>query len=152
MNLILHKSKFVDYYTYLNPIFDAVPEFASFTYLVSDLECHGSKDERLSGSPVVMSGLALREIVQKEKVQFVWAVFSAFDHEPSIPSDLPYADGNSEFWQGSPTPQLKDALFEIVCWDSGATLFIGIDPNIAAKLKARYPDIRDLDEANGKWA
>jgi len=150
MNLILYNSKYVNLYTYLDPIFDAVPEFANFYYLVTDLECCGSDDERLSGEPVVISGFTLHEIIQKDEVQFIWGVFSAFNREPSIPTELPSADGNSKFWEGSPTPQIKNAMFEIVCWDSTATLFIGIDHDIAAKLKVRYPDILDLDQENGR--
>lgn len=36
MNLILEKSQFVDFYTYLDPIFEAVPQLADFQYLISD--------------------------------------------------------------------------------------------------------------------
>ena len=150
MNLLLEHSKFVDYYTYLDPIFDAAPELADFTYLISNVEVAGEVDERLTCSPIVISGFQLRAIVKEKKVQFVWAVLSAFDHDPMIPAELPYADGNSGFWTGSPRPQAHGAKFEIVCWDSGATLLIGIEPEVAMKIKQRFSDIQDLDAYNQK--
>jgi len=152
MNLLLERSKFVEYYTYLDPIFAAAPELAKFTYLVSDLEIAGEIDERVANGPLVIQGRELRAIVEENKVQFIWAVLSAFDYHPKIPDQLPYADGNSGFWVGSPRPQLRDAKLEIVCWDSGATLFIGLDPSIAEKIRQRFPDIQDLDAYNENGA
>lgn len=152
MNLLLEHSKFVEYYTYLDPIFAAAPELADFTFLISDIEIAGETDERLARDPMVIQGRELRAIVEDKKVQFIWAVLSAFDHQPKIPEELPYADGNSGFWSGSPRPQLSDAKLEIVCWDSSATLFIGLDPSTVAKIQQRFPDIRDLNVYNQKRA
>jgi len=150
MNLLLEHSKFVEYYTYLGPIFEAAPELAEFTYLISDLETAGETDGRLARGPIVITGRDLRAIVTERKVQFIWAVLSAFDHEPAIPPELPYADGNTGFWTDAPRPQMRDAKFEIVCWDSSATLFIGLEAATAAKIQKRYPDTRDLDAYNRK--
>ena len=147
MNLLLERSKFVEYYTYLDPVFRAAPEFVDFTFLISDIEIGGGC-ERLAKGPLVISGRELQAIVEKEKVQFIWAVLSAFDREPAIPDELPYADGNPGLWKGSPKPQNSGEKFEIVCWDSGSTLFIGIEASTAEKLRQRYPDIQDLDEYN----
>lgn len=148
MNLLLHNSKFVDCYTYLDPIFEAAPEFVDFIFLISEIELGSQRDERLVSEPSIISGHELRSIVEAKKLQFIWAVLSAFDHKPTIPTDLPFADGNSRLWQGSPKPQISAANFEIVCWDSSATLFIGIEASTAARLIRRYPDIQDLDDYN----
>ena len=103
----------------------------------------------LQKDPVVIDGGLLNEIIQNHKVQFDWGVFSGFREKiDRLPVDLPYADGNRDFWGGSPKPQLPGAAVEIVCWDSTCTLFIGVDDGVAAKLKEIYPDIRDLDEEN----
>lgn len=150
MNLLLEHSKFVKYHTYLGPIFSAAPELAEFTYLISNVEVGATSDHRLASDPLVISGRELRSLVEKEKVQFIWAVLSAFDHEPDVPAELPYADGNRRFWEGSPRPQIAKAKFEIVCWDSSATLFIGVGDSTGAKLLKKYPDIRDLDGHNRK--
>ena len=148
MNLLLERSKSVEFYTYLDSIFEAAPELADFSYLISDVEIGGSREERLTKDPIVISGRELCSIVKKDKVQFIWAVFSAFDGAPAVPAELPYADGNPSFWKDSPKPQIPEAKFEIVCWDSSSTLFIGIHAYTAAKLLQRYPDIQDLDEYN----
>jgi hypothetical protein len=150
MNLILQNSRFVDFHTYLDPIFEAVPELADFTYLISDHEVGWCADKRLAHSPMVIAGHELKKIVDGEKVQFIWAVLSAFNHVPIVPKKPPYADGNPGFWRGTPMPQMPDASFEIVCFDSSATLFIGVDASIAEKLRRKYPDIRILEEENCK--
>ena len=131
MNILLERSKFVDFYTYLDPIFEAAPELADFTFLISDIELGTHRDERLATEPSIISGHELRAMVEAKKIQFIWAVLSAFDHTPTVPSELPFEDGNSRFWEGLPKPQISDAKFEIVCWDSGATLFIGIEASTA---------------------
>jgi hypothetical protein len=59
--------------------------------------------------------------------------------------DLPYADGNPALWKGSPKVQLKEAVFEIVCFDSGATLLIGAPGEIGAQFKAVFTEARALD-------
>jgi len=93
--------------------------------------------------------VSLNEILQKTKMQFIWGVLSGFSEKlTKIPSEYPYADGNPNFWEGSPKPQARDAQIEIVCWDSTCTLFININTSIAAKLKVLYPDIKDLDHEN----
>jgi hypothetical protein len=148
MNLILENSDSVEFYTYLDPIFEALPELKKYDYLISDLEINGCSDTRLHKETLTISGQALSEVTEKEKVQFIWGVFSAYEKAPLMIKELPYADGNRDFWRGIPTPQAKEALFEIVAWDSTCTLFIGISDELAARLKELYPDIKDLDIEN----
>lgn len=77
--------------------------------------------------------------------QFDWAVISAFRKGTSPFLDVrPYADGNTDFWNGKAHKQLKNALFEIVCWDSSATLFIDLPKNLSEKLLKNAPGIRKL--------
>ncbi len=153
MNLILKNSTYVDYYTQLGNLLEVIPELDSCWYLISNLEVNISKDERLRHSTVVLSGEELASITRAEDVQFIWAVFSAFRERPEgMPAELPFADGNANFWRGSPRPQLPDAIFEMVCFDSSCTLFIGIDAGFAARLRSVYPDIGDLDEQNKERA
>lgn len=147
MNLILEKSAFIDFYTDLSPIFEAVPELESFTYFLSEVDVCGPAPEIILTS-IVIPGEHLKQLVCNRQIQFIWGVFSAFDHPPAISLELPYADGNPDFWRGNPRPQLPGALFEIVCWDGSATLFIGINEIMATKLARRFPDIQDLDILN----
>lgn len=149
MNLIVENSKYVDYYTFLDDVFDAIPELQEMDWLITDLELNYVDDPRLFQEPIIIDGASLNEILQKTKMQFIWAVLSGYSEKLTvIPADYPYADGNPNFWEGSPKPQVRDAQIEIVCWDSTCTLFINFNPSMAAKLKELYPDIKDLDRVN----
>ncbi|CAM3914405.1 hypothetical protein VA7868_02290 [Vibrio aerogenes CECT 7868] len=81
--------------------------------------------------------------------QFIWSVISVFPKGTKpFTSEEPYANGNPEFWSGKPEKQLSDSLFEIVCWDSSATLFIGLPPELEKKLLKNAPGIKDLNKQN----
>jgi hypothetical protein len=151
VNLIIEKSKYVKWYTYLDDVFQKIPELRQYRWLISNLQVNYCLDSRLHADPVMINGEDFNEIVQKQKIQFIWAVLSGFKKRiDTFPIELPYADGNRDLWVGSPSPQALGAEIEIVCWDSTCTLFIGVDNNIATKLKGIYPDIRDLDVENKK--
>jgi hypothetical protein len=151
LNLILENSKYVKYYTYLDSIFSTVLEFQEMNWVISDVECNQYPDPRISKDPILIDGKSLNEIVQNNKIQFIWAVLSGYREKVlKIPEQLPYADGNPDFWTGKPTPQADDAEIEIVCWDSTCTLFINASTIVSKKLKKLYPDIKDLDEENEK--
>ena len=145
MNLISYASKHVDFYTYLDRLFVAAPELEGYTYLITEVEINRGQHILLNSDPVVISGRELRHIVESEDIQFIWAVLSAFSGEVTIPEDLPFADMNGELWTTTVKPQIEESDFEIVCWDSTATLFIGIDDSVASKLSAYDPDIQSLD-------
>jgi hypothetical protein len=68
-----------------------------------------------------MDGKELNAYLKRYKVQFIWAVLSAFRTPVfAIPKELPFADGNNSFWHGSPRPQAPGAELEIVCWEARA--------------------------------
>jgi hypothetical protein len=149
MNLILENSKYVEYYTDLCKLFNNIPELIQYNYLISDIEFNHCSDSRLHKNPVIIDGKVLFEIVKKEDIQFNWAVLSAFKSKiESNPVKVPFADGNSTFWQGHPKPQAPGAEFEIVCWDSASTFFINMHNDITEKLLKLFPDIKDLDKEN----
>ncbi|WP_145365012.1 hypothetical protein [Stratiformator vulcanicus] len=83
---------------------------------------------------------------------FQWAVVSAIpahcQDDLTTLAEAPYADGNTGFWSGVPSPQYSLAAFEIVCWDSSAILCIGADETIAAAFENAFPGAVDLDEIN----
>lgn len=149
MNLIVVKSQYVDYYTYLDPIFTAIPELQKINWLISDLDYNYCEDSRLHDDPILIDGASLNEIVQNNKIQFIWAVLSGFKKPlKKLPFELPYACGNKNFWHGTPKPQAPGAEIEIVCWDSSCTLFINVNKIVADKLKKLYPDIKNLNKEN----
>lgn len=86
-------------------------------------------------SPCWLSGDEIRIKIDEFDWQFRWAVFSAYPKgfTPFL-STKPYADCNTSFWTESPSKQLDDSIFEIVCWDSSATIFIGLPEDLAKKI------------------
>jgi hypothetical protein len=169
MNLLLTYSDQMAFYTDMRAVFDTMPGVCeSHDWLISDLDCHALMDDRppeapvpglapsaekllTSDSRILLPGNEFREALDARDIQFVWAVFSAL--EPGTRPDTsrcPCADGNPDFWKGSPKPQLREALFEIVCWDSGSTMLIGVPDRIAERFTARFTDAVDLDRYNRK--
>lgn len=118
---------------------------ADYDWYVSDIETNCS-DSTFSQEDRWISGTELEEFLEKNDAQFEWAVFSA------VPKGLrfvvetsPYIDGNPRYWSGDEVlPQLEGALFEIVCWDSSATILVGLSAAAAASFVRVYPDTRPL--------
>lgn len=148
MNYIQEKAKGVDFYTSLKDVEGWLEiKLSDYDWHFSDID--GGWAELDDPSWVV--GEDLEAKLNEFDYQFVWSVCSAFPKGTKpILTETPFADGNPEFWSGSPKKQLKDSLFEIVCWDSSATLFIGLPKDLAKKLLTNAPGIKDLDKENEK--
>ena len=146
MNLIIEQSQHVSIYTDMSEVMNWLGNpTTDYDWLITDIEGGWLDIE----SPCFMSGKELAERLNGSKCYFEWAVFSALP-KGSRPSfeKAPFADGNPNFWKGSPKPQLKEALFEIVCWDSGATLFIGLSEHLGKLVAQAIPDVKDLNRLN----
>lgn len=150
MNLILERTDRVNFYTDMRVVFEAAGLRASaFDWYLSDVETNYygadfSNDDRW------ISGLELEEFLSAHTVQFIWAVFSAFPvgYRRDI-TDAPYVDDNPLYWQGvEVSPQLSDALFEIVCWDSSATMLICLPDDARTRFTSVYPETRSLVAAS----
>jgi hypothetical protein len=153
MNLIIEKVPRIKWYTDLQP-FVAALGHRMRDYLWRFDAVEATVDFPTAEEPGGfwrLSGEQFRALVA-EHPQFVWAVISALPLDYSAKDvdsrGFPFADGNPAFWTGSPTPQHPDALFEIVCWDSSATLLIGADQDIATAFRSAYPECVDLDREN----
>jgi hypothetical protein len=154
MNLILERSDQMRWYTDMRLVFSVLPGVCeAHDWLISGFDCNWFPDDRIAydNDPVLISGEVLLDVVKTHDIQFIWAVFSALPRgcRPDI-SRAPYADGNPAFWSGSPRPQLKEALFEIVCWDSTSMLLIGAPDDIVRQFRLYFTDSRDLDVENKK--
>ncbi|MEZ6116842.1 MAG: hypothetical protein R3C28_09755 [Pirellulaceae bacterium] len=146
-NLIIEKSPTIPWYTDLHPFFALIEStIRSHRWLWSDVDVNRAlplPDDTFD--PYVVDGSTLFDFAAG-RPQFNWSVLSALpfdaDVDPTaIPREaVPYADGNPDFWHGSPRPRYTDALFEIVCWDSSATLLIGTDDQqVLDAFHAAYP-------------
>lgn len=150
VNLILEKTAQVTFFTEMRSVLSALGIRAcDYDWYLSDVEINRNVDGFVVEDQW-LSGNQLERLITTEEIQFIWAVFSAvpvgtrFD----VPK-APFADGNSTFWHGvGGRPQLDGGLFEIVCWDSSATLLIGIDQEMADHFSAVYSDTRLLFECN----
>jgi hypothetical protein len=149
INLILEKTDQVPYFTNMRLVFEALklsPD--EFDWYISDIEVNYDP-EGFSVEDQWMDGSVLDQLLKRVEVQFIWAVFSAVPKgfRPVVSSG-PYSDGNPTFWTGEPvSPQLPGALFEIVSWDSSATLLIGMPEVAGRRFAQRYPDTRALADS-----
>jgi len=137
MNLILEKTDRVRYFTNIQQIFLALGISASqYDWYVSDIETNYYATD-FSGEDQWISGVELQNFLEKNDVQFISAVFSAFPigYRCEV-EQAPYADGNPIYWNGQEiSPQIENAEFEIACWDSSATMLIGLPPELESNFK-----------------
>ncbi|MFG6430286.1 hypothetical protein [Roseateles sp. LYH14W] len=145
MNLVLEKTSQVAWFTDVRAMLQALGLSASeFSWHVSDVETNRHPNNEPEGW---WTGAALERLLSQDGLQFIWGVFSAFPLGTRFDvTEPPFADGNQRLWTGSAAlkPQLDGALFEIVCWDSSATLLIGISAEQAARFGQTYPDAKLL--------
>lgn len=146
MNLILEKTDQVPYFTDMKLVLQALEiSAADYDWYVSDIETNYDSPDFPTDDHWV-SGEALQRFLAENKIQFIWAVFSAVPKGFRLPvPNPPYVDGNPHYWSGEEiSPQLDGAVFEIACWDSGATILVGLPPKAAATFVKAYPDTRAL--------
>lgn len=145
MNVILEKSAQVAWYTDMAATLSAMGvEPRAYDWHLSDIETNVPVP-MLSEGCTWLTGDELAGLLEKP-IQFIWAVFSALRPGMRFEVDsAPTADQNASFWHRPDTsPQLPGACFEIVCWDSSATLLIGASQEQTASFLRAYPDARPL--------
>jgi hypothetical protein len=146
MNLILEKTDRVAYFTDMKSVFAALEiSAADYDWYLSDIDTNRTpagllrEDHRLAGE-------ALQHLLENHDIQFNWAVFSAVPKGVSVvvPSTLRIS-AEADFWSGNEVrPQLPGALFEIVCWDSSATILVELPAEAEAAFVRNYPETRQL--------
>jgi len=149
VNLILERPNVVPYFTEMRSVFTALGILPSdYDWYISDIETnyYGSS---FSSDDQWIDGHSLERFIGENTVQFIWAVFSAFSKGTRFVVDRPPTiEDNPRYWSGSEiTPQLSGAAFEIACWDSSATILIGLPVDAERRFKARYPDACSLISA-----
>jgi len=121
---------------------------SDFDWYLSDVETN-YYGEDLSSEDQWIAGDELHRVLESNDIQFIWAVFSAVPvgHRPPV-STAPYIEVNPGYWTGSEVqPQLPEALFEIACWDSSATILIGLPEVAEARFLAVFPETESLQNA-----
>ena len=146
MNLILEKTDQVPFFTNMALVFNALGvSAADYNWYVSDIETNCPKS-MFSQNNQWISGRELQERLDNSDIQFMWAVFSAVPKGVHfIVETPPYSNDNPSYWREEDVrPQLEGALFEIVCWDSSATILIGLPAAAEASFIHAFPDTRPL--------
>lgn len=147
MNAILEEINIVPYFTNMKIVFDALGISAtSFDWYVSDVETNyygldfNSDDRWITGEDLDI-------FLSKNEIQFIWAVFSAVPKGFRVQVlNRPFIQENPDYWNGKEmTCQLPGALFEIACWDSSATLFIGLPEDMLVSFCSVFPDTKPLN-------
>lgn len=155
-NLIIENSPTIKWYSDLYPFFSLIePTIRKHRWLWTDVEVNAPLPiPHNDFGRYLIDGDTLFDFAVG-RPQFNWSVLSALPSEyevapTAIPREsVPYADGNPDFWHGSPRPQFSDAVFEIVCWDSSATLLIGTDDVLVLDaFGTAYTGAVDLDAEN----
>jgi len=118
---------------------------SEFDWYVSDIETN-YYGTNFSSDDQWINGDDLQEFLERNEVQFICAVFSAVPKgSRPIVDNTPYVDGNPDYWSGKEVePQLRGALFEIACWDSSATLLVGLPEDALNAFRHVYPDAKPL--------
>ncbi|KAF1004533.1 MAG: hypothetical protein GAK28_03910 [Luteibacter sp.] len=97
-----------------------------------------------------LSGRELSERLLVEPVQIFWGVLDAFPVGMRTDVEiLPWADGNLSVWEPGAKPQIDGARFEIVFWDSGEVLLIGLSEAERVRVKDAFPEARFVGHSTG---
>ena len=121
---------------------------SDFDWYLSDIETN-YYGNAFSAQDQWISGHELRCLLERNEIQFIWAVFSAVPvgHRATVLA-APYIEGNPDYWSGYEVrPQLPEAVFEIACWDSSATILVGLPALAEAHFLAVYPETDTLQNA-----
>lgn len=149
MTLILERTEQVKFFTNIQLVFSGLGISANdYDWFISDIETNYYGDN-FSSKDQWINGEDLHAFITQNEMQFIWAVFSAVPkgYRCAVKSS-PYVQGNPSYWNGKVVyPQLDGALFEIACWDSSATILVGLPPQLEESFIVKYSDARDLVSA-----
>jgi hypothetical protein len=150
MNLILESPASVPYFTDLGCILKATGlEIRNFDWYVSDVETNLDVPDLLAGSRW-FTGEELAQVLATDQLQFIWGVLSAVPKGMRCPIEAePIVYGNRSYWvAGEIRPQLPSASLEVACWDSSATILLGLSDEQAVAFKKVFPEAKLLSKAS----
>ena len=150
MNLILEKSEKIKYFTNMKQMFFALGNICEdFDWYISDIETNKYIPGEFDSSNKWITGKELNAILNKYEIQFIWAVFSAFKKgTKQLIEKPPSVEDNPAYWSGKePDTQIRNAEFELACWDSSALILVGISDEMASKFCKTFPETISLVSA-----
>ncbi len=154
MKILIEGPGRMEPHTRLSLLFDAIGDhLRKLRWLATDWELDRYDAPfafELRHLPLVLEGRELAEFASRHDPQFVWGVLSGFPSDARIEASalqvIPSADGNPDVWNPNMGPQCPGAVMEIVCFDSGSTIVSTEDDSVQARLKAYFPEGRNLSE------
>jgi len=146
-----------DYYTDMKKLFNKMENFQTdFNWLITNLETNipFKYKEYNRNNYLWISGDEFTELVNECTVtlQFIWAVCSGFSKDIGLDDilkrELPYADGNPDFWKPTVNIQHPLADIEIVAWDCTSTLFMSRDKYLVKRFMKKFQRAQNLEIYN----
>ena len=96
----------------------------------------------------------MTEIVNKQNIQWIWAVFSGFHKDVSLEEvlkeALPYANENVRIWTNPVKMNHSLAKIEIIPFDSSMTLVISEDKELIERIRTGFSLSEDLTVYNAE--
>lgn len=140
MNYILKDTTKMSWFTNMRVVFEALDGLQkNYSWLVTDIECYPEIEEIKEG--LIISGEKLTDIVNREDIQFVWAVFTGFQKDIEIDNInlevVPYIRENYDFWTDAKI-QHPQAKVEVDCCDSSYVALLSKDELISKKFKEYF--------------
>lgn len=139
----------------IKDIYMHVKDVEKYNWLITNIECYPNNEkivETLAGEYCWIAGSDLLQLLNKEEVQWIWGVFSAFSKEVELNDvliyDFPYADGYIEFWKNPISIQHPLAISEIVAWDGSIILVISKRNEVVNSIMEKNLYARDLEAYN----
>lgn len=141
---------------------DAIgPAVRQFHWLINDWDVVDSDWQHAAAGSFRL--LTASELVDSALVrrQVIWAAISAIPHEVQLldidmstlpltgecPGDMP--DEGLEIWSAFRHPQHPQAAFEIICFDSSATLLIDQSGQMHERFQIAYPNAKPIPDDLG---
>ena len=97
-----------------------------------------------------ISGEKLTKMIELEDFPWVWAVLSGFNKdiklEDVLKYELPYANGNPDFWKKPISLQNPLASIEIVPWDGMFTLIFSTEKKVVDDFKKAFPLSENIED------
>lgn len=157
MNGLMIDNQETNYLYDLSLIFNELPDTEiNKMWLISNYECnkYPFKEIPLENEYVWIDGNKLKELLNQEKVMFIWGVFSNFPKDTTekevLQFPIPIADGNRSLWDS----ELKNIHpltdTEIIAWDGSLLLVKSNNTDVITQLQKKIPSSIDLELYNSK--
>ena len=157
MKGILHEKGF-RVYTYMDIVMKPIQkEVAQYNWLIAEYDCNNYIEAiPIDKEYVWISGDELINILNQNKIQFIWGIFSAFPQDVLLSEILSYGipsieENYKKLYGTNPVGvQHPLAVMDMVPCDSSWFILISKDNTIVDKFIAAFPESRDLEAYNAE--